>query len=87
MSICLSFGYCTAFNQFTASTKMYVENLSDKTTESDEKSAEQFSYFIHEIPLELLLHNQHYSGKYLMQFKFTSPSFWPSPNTPPPDIA
>ena len=88
MSICLSFGYATVFNQFTAPSKVYAENLTEKTAEGDEKSSEQFnSFFIHEVVLELLLPLYDNSADCLMHIKCATPSFWPSPNTPPPDLA
>ena len=86
ISICISFGAFTAFNQFKAPSKIYAENLSEKSTESNEKSSEPNHFFIQESAFEIPLALPIHTAKNLREVAFSLPTFWLSPNIPPPDL-
>ena len=87
VSICISFSSFTVLNQFTASSKIYAERFSEKGAESDEKSSEHGNpFFIHESAAELGATMNDCLAKNLGEFEFMLPTFWPSPQTPPPDF-
>ncbi len=87
VSICISFSGFTVLNQFTASSKIYAESFSEKGAESDEKSSEHGNpFYIHESSLELRATMNGCIAKNLRDLNFILPAFWPSPQTPPPDL-
>ncbi|MES2650735.1 MAG: hypothetical protein V4663_03300 [Bacteroidota bacterium] len=87
VGICISFSSFTVFNQFAASPKIYAESFSEKGTESDEKSSESnHPFYIQEVAFELPLALNDASVKTLGETEFWLLKFWPSPNTPPPDL-
>ncbi len=88
VSICLNFCCSTIFNQFSTPSKVYTESFPEKATESDEKSGEQFnSNFIQQIVFEGLSPISDDLNKYSIYIQVALPTDWPSPNTPPPDLA
>jgi hypothetical protein len=87
IGICLSFGSFTVLSPFGTHAKNYVENFSEKGTESDEKSSESHnSFYLLESLLELSLAVDGHISKNLGGNDFMLPMFWTSPNTPPPDL-
>jgi len=88
IGICISFGGLTVFNQFIAPSKIYAENLSEKGQESDEKSTEINTHFyLHEAAFEWSLTIDSRSNRTLVALSSKLPMFWPSLNTPPPDLS
>ncbi len=88
LSLCISFSSFTVFNQFAAVSKVYAENFSEKGTESDEKSNESnHSFYIQELAFKLPSTMKGCAAKKVREAEFKLPTFWTSPNTPPPDLS
>ena len=88
IGICISFGYFTIYSPFTSSSVAYVENFAEKGTESDEKSSENFKqFYLHESQLELPVNLYTGFTTDIITIEFMSPTFWPSPSTPPPNLS
>ncbi|WP_143095962.1 hypothetical protein [Pedobacter insulae] len=86
--ICISFSFFTVINHMEDPSKIYMENSTEKNAESDEKSAEnEITFFISASICKLPLKLNHRSAENLVDYKGVLPIFWPSPNTPPPDLA
>jgi hypothetical protein len=86
--ICLSFGYFTVSSSFTSSSAAYVENFSENGTESDGQSSENLQQlYLHETQLQLLVSIQVGISKRIIPAERIFPTFWPSPNTPPPNLS
>lgn len=85
--ICISFSSFTVFNQLAASSKIYAENFSEKGVENDEKSNESnHAFYIQELAFKLPLIWNAGAVRTLRKTEFRMLKFWPSPNTPPPDL-
>lgn len=88
IGICLGFSSFTLLSPFGTSSKTYIENFSEKSTESDEKSSESHnSFYLLASSVELPLAINDHISKNLGDPGCMLPTFWPSPNTPPPDLA
>lgn len=87
VSICLTFSCFTVFNTFSSLSKIDIDNFSEKSVENDDKSTTHTeAFFIHELPFELSLLLNNNKAKNLVHTKFTLPSFYCSPSSPPPDL-
>ena len=87
ISIFISFSSFTVLNSFAVSSKIYTESFSEKGSENDEKSNESnHPFYIQELPFELPLAVNDGTVKSLKVMQFRLLTFWPSLNTPPPDL-